>query len=201
MAIKRELIQFTIVNSTDCNYNLPLFQQNVYSVNATTKYSWDVTTADLSCGTGTIVVNSITYNLTYTATLAGLLSALNALGFGFFCSETIGGSTYIYVVDDTNVYGNLDLCSVGTTTTTTSTTSTTTTAAPTTTTTSTTTTTTAAPTTTTTTTTTTAAPTTTTTTTTTTSTTTTTTTLAPICLGYDVSDSLAACQDYLNCIP
>ena len=40
-----------------------------------------------------------------------------------------------------------------------------------------------------------------TTTTTTTSTTTTTTTLAPICLGYDVSDSLAACQDYLNCIP
>ena len=190
MAIKRELIQFTIVNSTDCNYNLPLFQQNVYSVNATTKYSWDVTTANLSCGTGTIIVNSVTYNLTFTPTLAGLLSALNALGFGFFCSETIGGSTYIYVVDDTNVYGNLDLCSVGTTTTTTSTTSTTTTAAPTTTTTTTTTTstttttTTAAPTTTTTTTTTTEAPTTTTTTTTTTeapttTTTTTTTTEAP----------------------
>ena len=207
MAIKRELIQFTIVNSTDCNYNLPLFQQNVYSVNATTKYSWDVTTADLSCGTGTIVVNSITYNLTYTATLAGLLSALNALGFGFFCSETISGSTYIYVVDDTNVYGNLDLCSVGTTTTTTSTTTTTTTPPPTTTTTTSTTTTTTTPppttttTTSTTTTTTTDVPTTTTTTTTTTSTTTTTTTLAPICLGYDVSDSLAACQDYLNCIP
>jgi len=196
MAIKRELIQFTIVNSTDCNYNLPLFQQNVYSVNATTKYSWDVTTADLSCGTGTIVVNSITYNLTYTATLTGLLSALNALGFGFFCSETISGSTYIYVVDDTNVYGNLDLCSVGTTTTTTSTTTTSTTTTTTTTPPPTTTTTTSTTTTTTT-----DVPTTTTTTTTTTSTTTTTTTLAPICLGYDVSDSLAACQDYLNCIP
>jgi hypothetical protein len=202
MAIKRELIQFTIINSTDCEYNLPLFQQNVYSVNATTKYSWNITSANISCGTGTIVVNSVTYNLTYTATLAGLLSALNALGFGFFCTETIGGSTFLYVVDDTNIYGNLDLCPTGTTTTTT-----TTTAAPTTTTT--TTTTTAAPTTTTTTSTTTEAPTTTTTTTTTTAvptptttTTTTTTTVAAnaYCLGYDVSSQLLACQDYLNCL-
>ncbi len=124
MAIKRELIQFTIVNSTDCDYNIPMFQQNVYSVNATTKYSWDVTTAVLSCGTGTIVVNSITYPLTYAATLTGLLSALNALGFGFFCTETVSGSTYIYVVDDTNVYGDLDLCPSGITTTTTTTTTT-----------------------------------------------------------------------------
>jgi hypothetical protein len=227
MAIKRELIQFTIINSTDCDYNLPLFQQNVYSINATTKYSWDITTADISCGTGTIVVNSVTYNLSFAATLAGLLSSLNGLGFGFFCTETIGGNTYLYVVDDTNVYGNLDLCpTAGTTTTTT-----TTTAAPTTTTT--TTTTTEAPTTTTTTTTTTAAPETSTTTTTTTvapetSTTTTTTTLAPetttttttttteapttttttttttivvypYCLGYDVSSQLLACQDAANC--
>ena len=124
MAIKRELIQFTIVNSTDCDYNIPMFQQNVYSINATTKYSWDVTTAVLSCGTGTIVVNSVTYPLSYTATLTGLISALNALGFGFFCTETIFGSTYIYVVDDTNVYGDLDLCPSGITTTTTTTTTT-----------------------------------------------------------------------------
>ncbi len=124
MAIKRELIQFTIVNSTDCDYNIPMLQQNVYSINATTKYSWDVTTAVLSCGTGTIVVNSITYPLSYTATLTGLLSALNALGFGFFCTETISGSTYIYVVDDTNIYGDLDLCPSGITTTTTTTTTT-----------------------------------------------------------------------------
>ncbi len=124
MAIKRELIQFTIVNSTDCDYNIPMFQQNVYSINATTKYSWDVTTAVLSCGTGTIIVNSVTYPLSYTATLTGLISALNALGFGFFCTETIFGSTYIYVVDDTNVYGDLDLCPSGITTTTTTTTTT-----------------------------------------------------------------------------
>ncbi len=190
MAIKRELIQFTIVNSTDCDYNIPMLQQNVYSINATTKYSWDVTTAVLSCGTGTIVVNSITYPLSYTATLTGLLSALNALGFGFFCTETISGSTYIYVVDDTNIYGDLDLCPSGITTTTTTTTTTagtttstttsTTTGTPTT---STTTTSTTAPSTSTTTTTTTGLPTTSTTTTTTTglptTSTTTTSTTAP----------------------
>ena len=171
MAIKRELIQFTIVNSTDCDYNIPMFQQNVYSINATTKYSWDITIADISCGTGTIVVNSITYPLSYTATLTGLISALNALGFGFFCTETIFGSTYIYVVDDTNIYGDLDLCPSGITTTTTTTTTTAGT-----TTTSTTTTSTTAPTTSTTTTTTTPPPTTSTTTTSTTAPTTSTTT-------------------------
>ena len=171
MAIKKELIQFTIINQTDCTFNIPLFQSNVYSINATTKYSWDITAADLSCGTGTIVINGITINLSFATNLAGLLSALNNLGYGFFCTETIGFSTFLYVVDDTNIYGDLDLCpSVVSTTTTT----TTTTAAPTTTTT-TTSTTTAAPTTTTTTTTstTTAAPTT------TTTTTTSTTTAAP----------------------
>lgn len=165
MAIKKELIQFTISNETDCSINLPLFQQNVYSINATTKYSWDITSEVLACGTGTIVVNGNTLTLNFTPTLTGLLNALNALGFGFFCTETIGGSTFLYVVDDTNVYGGLDLCPSASTTTTTSTT----TAAPATTTTTTTTTTAAPTSTTTTTSTTTAAPTTSTTTTTTTS--------------------------------
>jgi len=121
MAIKKELIQFTIVNSTDCSINLPLFQQNVYSINATTKYSWDITSAVLSCGTGSIVVNGVTLNLSYAANLTGLLNALNGLGYGFFCTETIGGDTFVYVVDDTNIYGDLDLCPSGSTTTTTST--------------------------------------------------------------------------------
>jgi hypothetical protein len=117
----------------------------------------------LSCGTGQLIINGITYNLSYEANLTGLLAALNALGFGFFCTETIGGDTYLYTVDDVNIYGDLTLCDSGQTTTTTTST---TTAAPTTTTT--TSTTTAAPTTTTTTSTTTAAPTTTSTTSTTT---------------------------------
>jgi hypothetical protein len=163
MATKRELVQFTISNLSDCGYNLPLFQQNPASINATTKYSWDITTQVLSCGTGQLIINGITYNLSYEANLTGLLAALNALGFGFFCTETIGGDTYLYTVDDVNIYGDLTLCDSGQTTTTTTST---TTAAPTTTTT--TSTTTAAPTTTTTTSTTTAAPTTTSTTSTTT---------------------------------
>jgi hypothetical protein len=163
MATKRELVQFTISNLSDCGYNLPLFQQNPASINATTKYSWDITTQVLSCGTGQLIINGITYNLSYEANLTGLLAALNALGFGFFCTETIGGDTYLYTVDDVNIYGDLTLCDSGQTTTTTTST---TTAAPTTT--STTSTTTAAPTTTSTTSTTTAAPTTTSTTSTTT---------------------------------
>jgi len=184
MATKKELIQFTLQNSSDCDFTIELFQQNVFSVNATTKYSWNITTENLSCGTGTIVINGITYNLSYEATVAGLVAALNALGFGFFCSETIEGETFIYTVDDINVYGNLTLCDNGATTTTTTTTSTT--VAPIVTTTTTTTSTTVVGTTTTTTTTT-AAPVETTTTTTTTTeapvtttTTTTTTTEAPV---------------------
>lgn len=205
MATKKELIQFVLQNSSDCDFNLELFQQNIFSVNATTKYSWNITTQDLSCSTGTIVINGVTINLTYEASITGLVSALNALGYGFFCSETLGGQTYIYTVDDTNVYGNLTLCDQGLTTTTTTTTSTT--VSPTTTTTSTTSTTTVAPvTTTTTTTTTTSAPVTTTTTTTTTTvapvtTTTTTTTTTAGFVEYTITsnsyaDSPLACSGY-----
>jgi hypothetical protein len=166
MAIKRELIQFTIINGTDCDFTLPLFQQSVYSLNATTKYSWDVTSEDFSCGDGQIVINGTTYSLNFNPDITGVIISLNALGFGFFCTETSGPNTSIYVQDDTNVYGDLQICvaSCVTTTTTTSTT----TIAPTTTSTTTSTTTEAPTTTTTTTSTTTGAPTTTTTTTTTT---------------------------------
>ena len=214
MAIKKELIQFVIVNSTGCGFDIPLFEQNVYSINATTKYSYDITSEDISCGTGSLVINGITYNFTYTASsLTSLLESLNLLGFGFFCSEVISGNTYIYTTDDTNTYGILTLCGAAPTTTTTTTTTTaaptttttttsTTTVAPTTTTT--TTTTTEAPTTTTTTTTTTEAPTTTTTTTTTTeapttTTTTTTTTLSVSCTEYTVTGTPSISIEWFDC--
>lgn len=180
MATKRELIQFTIINGTDCDFTLPLFQQSVYSINATTKFSWDITGEDFSCGDASLVINGQTVILNFNPDVTGFIISLNALGYGFFCTETVGPDTFLYVQDDTNIYEDLQICvaSCVSTTTTTSTT----TAAPTTTTT--TTTTTIAPTTTTTTTTTTEAPTTTTTTTTTTAapptTTTTTTTIASV---------------------
>lgn len=143
MSIRKELINLTIINNSDCSLTIPLFQNNVASINATTKYSWDITTADLSCGFGSIIINSITYNITFDTTLTGLLSSLNGLNFGYFCSEIILGQLYVYTIDDTNIYGDLDLCptpltTTTTTTTSTSTTSTTTTAIPTTTTTTTT---------------------------------------------------------------
>jgi hypothetical protein len=149
----KELINLTIVNDSDCTLPIPLFQNNVASINATTKYQWDVTSATISCGYGSIIVNGSLISITYVPTLVGLVDSLNALNYGFFCTEVIGANTYIYTKDNTNVYGLLDLCPVSTTTTTstttaaptTSTTTSTTTAAPTTTTSTTTSTTTAAP--------------------------------------------------------
>ena len=180
MENRKELVNLTVINNSDCNLSIPLFQNNVSSINATTKYSWDIQGNSLACGSGNIIINGVLYTFTFTANnLVSLLAALNGLGFGLFCSEVVGGDLYIYTIDDTNVYGILNICTVATTTSTT----TTTTVAPTTTTTTTvapttTTTTTVAPTTTSTTTTTTVAPTTTTTTT-VAPTTTTTTTIAP----------------------
>jgi hypothetical protein len=179
MEMKKELIQFSVQNNTNCDLNVPVMQQNIYSINATTKYSWNIQTIDISCGTGSIVINGISYTFTFTAnSLTSYLSALNELGFGFFCTETISSVNYLYTQDDVNIYGNITDCFSGPTT---STTTTTTTGVPTT---STTTTSTTLPTTSTTTTTSTLPPTTSTTTTTTTlppttSTTTTTTTLPP----------------------
>jgi hypothetical protein len=185
MIQKKQLVQFTVQNRTDCGIDVPIYKINVFSINATTKYTWDVTTETITCGYGTIVVDGVTISLSWDGTILGLLTALNALNYGFFCSETVGANTYIVTYDDTNIYGTLDLCFALTTTTTT-----TTTAAPTTTTT--TTTTTAAPTTTTTTTTstTTAAP--------TTTTTTTTTTLSYVTftLAYSTISGAQACSDY-----
>jgi len=174
MAYKEELIQFNIENNTtDCVINVPLFSQSAPSINATTKYQWQIVLADLLCGCWSIIINSQTYFINFDGTLIGLQNGFNNLGFGFACTTTIGGNTFLYTLDNTNIYGAIQTCYCITT----STTTTTTTIAPTTTTT-----TTIAPTTTTTTTTTTIAPTTTTTTTaapTTTTTTTTTTTAAP----------------------
>jgi hypothetical protein len=58
MSTRKELINLTIINNSDCKLTIPLFQNNVASINATTKYSWDITTADLSCGFGSIIINS-----------------------------------------------------------------------------------------------------------------------------------------------
>ena len=188
MAIKKELIQFTLQNTSDCAYNIPMMQNNNVVINATTEYAWQIDTVDLSCGTGTIVINGVTYNVTYESnSVISLVAALNNLGFGFFCFRACTTTT-----------------TTSTTTaapTTTSTTTSTTTAAPTTTSTTTTTTTEVPTTTSTTTTTTTEVPTTTSTTTTTTtevptttSTTTTTTTEVPTTTSTTTTTTTAGIQ-------
>ena len=150
MVQKKQIVQFVVQNRTDCGFDVPIFEFNVFSINATTKYSWDVTYADFSCLQALITINGITYTVDFDGTLYDLLVKLNALKYGFFCSETIGGLTFIYTYDDTNVYGDLEVCLAITTTTTTAIPTTTTTTSTSTTSTSTTsTTTTAIPTTTT----------------------------------------------------
>ena len=157
------------------------------TANATTEYRWDITAFAPSNDdtltleykpVGAAVFSTFTYQI-YNTTTEGLISALDALGIGYFQSYTELGQLYLSTYNDNTEFGLLTITNNGTPAT--STTTTTTTGAPTTSTT--TTTTTSAPTTSTTSTTTTAAPTSTTTTTTTaapTSTTTTTTTAAPI---------------------
>ena len=167
------------------------------TANAKTEYRWDITAFTPSTDdvltleyrpVGAAVFSTFTYQI-YNTNIQSLISALDALGIGYFQSYTELGQVYLSTYNDNNEFGLLTITNNGTPAT--STTTTTTTAAPTSTTTTTTTaaptsttttTTTAAPTTSTTTTTTTAAPTSTTTTTTTaaptTSTTTTTTTAA-----------------------
>lgn len=125
MAYKEELIQFNIVNNTsDCVINVPLFSQSAPSINATTKYQWQIITADLSCGCWSIIINSQTYFINFDGTLIGLQNAFNNLGFGFACTTTIGGNTFLYTLDNTNVYGAIETCYCLTTSTTTTTTST-----------------------------------------------------------------------------
>jgi hypothetical protein len=110
MALKRELIQFSIINRTDCEITLPLFQQGVDSINATTRYSWDISGEDFSCGNASIVINNVVRTITFNPDVTGFIISLNALGFGFFCTQTSGGDTSLYVQDDTNVYGYLQIC-------------------------------------------------------------------------------------------
>ena len=190
------------------------------TANAKTEYRWDITAFTPSTDdvltleyrpVGAAVFSTFTYQI-YNTNIQSLISALDALGIGYFQSYTELGQVYLSTYNDNNEFGLLTITNNGTPAT--STTTTTTTAAPTSTTTTTTTaaptsttttTTTAAPTTSTTTTTTTAAaPTSTTTTTTTapitTSTTTSTTTLAfeTFSLTYSSSAGSTACTDYSN---
>jgi hypothetical protein len=174
MAIKKELIQFTLQNTSDCAYNIPMMQNNNVVINSTTEYQWDITSADLSCGYGTIVINGVTYNITYESnSVVSLVAALNNLGFGFFCFRDCSiTSTTTSTTSSTTTAAPTTSTTTSTTTAvpTTSTTTTSTTGVPTTTTSTTTTSTTGVPTTSTTTSTTTDIPTTTTSTTTSTST-------------------------------
>jgi hypothetical protein len=139
MSIRKELINLTIINNSNSNFTIPLFQNGVASINSTIKYSYDITSASLACGQGDIIINGVVYNFTYQPNVSAAVTALTNLGFGFFSYEIIGLNTYIYVVDNTNVYGDMNLCLLVPTT---STTTTTTTPIPTTTTTTSTTTTT-----------------------------------------------------------
>lgn len=127
MPRKRELINLTITNYSNSTLNIPIFKGGVSSINSTTNYTWDITGASLSCVDASIIINGNIYNVKFDGTLDGLANAFTNIGFGFFSWTISGGNTYIYTTDNTNIYGDLEICALLTTTTTTTTTSTTTT--------------------------------------------------------------------------
>lgn len=119
MPLKRELINLTITNNTNSTLVVPVFKGGVSGINSTTKYTYDITAGSIVCGYGDIVINSVLYNFTFDGTLDGLVNAMTNLGFSYFSWEISGGNTYVYTVDNVNIYGTLNICTVTTTTTTT----------------------------------------------------------------------------------
>jgi hypothetical protein len=108
---KLEVVQFVITNNTDTNIELPLFKQNVAALNSFTKYSWNVTAETFGCTVSFIWINSVQYNVFHAPNINSLVASLNALGLGgTFGIETVGGNTFIYAYDNTNVYGDLWVC-------------------------------------------------------------------------------------------
>lgn len=111
--MRNELINYRIQNNTSSILPVELWGVDnitTTSLNATTRYTWNVTFGDLSCGYGSIVVNGTTYPLTIDGTLQGLVNQLNSLNFGTFGGYTSGASSYIFTADDINSYTNLILC-------------------------------------------------------------------------------------------
>lgn len=107
---KMELVQFVIENTTSSDIIFPIFEEGVSSLNPLTKYAWNVTSESFACTTATIFINSIQYPVVFASSLSSLVSSLNTLGFGTFATEIVGANTFIFVVDNTNVYGDLEIC-------------------------------------------------------------------------------------------
>ena len=81
MSIRKELINLTIINNSNSNFTIPLFQNGVASINSTIKYSYDITSASLTCGQGDIRNYGVVYNFTYQPNVNAAVTALTNLGF------------------------------------------------------------------------------------------------------------------------
>lgn len=104
--MRNELINLRLINNTSSTIPSSLFgvvSTTTTTANATTRYTWDLTSVTLTDGTATITINNTPINITFVGTIQGLADALNNLNYGYFL---VNGNT-IFTQDDTNVYGTL----------------------------------------------------------------------------------------------
>jgi hypothetical protein len=114
---RKEVIGFNLANNTNSAYNVNITNGAGFppqlSVNATTKFTYNVTGELFTCGSATIYINNTMYNVNYNlGSLQSCINSLNNLGFGKFDSYTNSGNTYIQVYDNVNIYGTLNICTV-----------------------------------------------------------------------------------------
>lgn len=117
-------INFRIRNTLSASVVMNLFNKSSISsaANQRTQYIWDIT-AETFTGTTSVTIQARTSGVVFTdyvkqlqvASAAGLIEALNSLNIGFFFLTTSGGSTFVNVLNDVIVYGNLNLNTPATT--------------------------------------------------------------------------------------
>jgi hypothetical protein len=103
--MRNELINYRIQNNTSSVIPSSIWSPSsttTNTANATTRYTFDFGTINLSVGTASFTINGVTNGVNFDGTLQGLANSLNELNYGYFL---VSGNT-LYTQDDTNVYGD-----------------------------------------------------------------------------------------------
>jgi hypothetical protein len=113
-------IGFNITNNTTATQRVSIlgaYFNQLDTSNATTQYSWDVTGFTFTTENQVSLLYKTTSQINfsvYTNTLSGqnissVLTALNALGVGYFYTYTSGGNTYIATINDNVIFDSLNI--------------------------------------------------------------------------------------------
>jgi hypothetical protein len=118
----REVINFSIANNTNATVPVSLFgntADQMDTANATTQYSWNLTSLTITNETQYIIeyrwVNESTFTL-FTGTFSGtnlqsIVDSLNTLNLGYFFITTSGGNSFLNNYNQNIVFRNLNIYS------------------------------------------------------------------------------------------